>query len=362
MRPSTTATARCGSHFARLALPVELQRRRADDDRREGAVGLERRERLDGLAEALLVGEERAPRVAARSARRPTETARARRRARAATSAIGSPLDRARAADRRDAPRRARRAARSSVSAPAPSTATPCTREERVERLDDPRVDRQRAAARPRRRAACRTPRPIVGVPQHVEAQALAVERRCAAVSRAGGGSSPGQQRLDAAAARRRPGARRPRSASASAPARVSGASSTPVARRPSPSSSASGGVAGARRQHPPAAAVVARRVETWPTQRALDRRAARRRPRALARQVGEALEHVGDVDADPVVDRRPPLARVPVEAPPRDAAHDVDDVRVVGEARARRSARRRSPRRSSTFGAVGASSIGASR
>ena len=45
-----------------LALPVELQAGRADDDRGERVVGLERGERLDGLAEALLVGEERAPR------------------------------------------------------------------------------------------------------------------------------------------------------------------------------------------------------------------------------------------------------------------------------------------------------------
>ena len=44
-----------------LALPVELEVGGADDHRREGVVGLERGERLDRLAEALLVGEERAP-------------------------------------------------------------------------------------------------------------------------------------------------------------------------------------------------------------------------------------------------------------------------------------------------------------
>ena len=43
-----------------LAQPVQLEARRADDDRRVGVVGLERRERLDRLAETLLVGEERA--------------------------------------------------------------------------------------------------------------------------------------------------------------------------------------------------------------------------------------------------------------------------------------------------------------
>ena len=46
-----------------LAPPVELQRGRADDDGRVRVVGLERRERLHGLAETLLVGEEQAPRL-----------------------------------------------------------------------------------------------------------------------------------------------------------------------------------------------------------------------------------------------------------------------------------------------------------
>ncbi len=44
-----------------LAHPVELQARRADDDRRVGVVGLQRRQRLDRLAQPLLVGQERPP-------------------------------------------------------------------------------------------------------------------------------------------------------------------------------------------------------------------------------------------------------------------------------------------------------------
>ena len=44
-----------------LAHPVELQAGRADDDRRVGVVGLERRQRLDRLAKPLLVGQEGAP-------------------------------------------------------------------------------------------------------------------------------------------------------------------------------------------------------------------------------------------------------------------------------------------------------------
>ena len=48
--------------------------------------------------------------------------------------------------------------------------------------------------------------------------------------------------------------------------------------------------------------------------------------------QIGEAGEHVGDVDAGPVVGGRPPFLRVPVEAAARDPAHRCDDVRVVRE------------------------------
>ena len=50
-----------------LALPVELQAGRADHDRRVGVVLLEQGERLDGLAQALLVGDEQPPRLAART-------------------------------------------------------------------------------------------------------------------------------------------------------------------------------------------------------------------------------------------------------------------------------------------------------
>src|SRR5437764_5916354 len=46
-----------------LALPVQLHRCRADDYRRVGVVGLERGQRLDRLAQSLLVGEERTTRV-----------------------------------------------------------------------------------------------------------------------------------------------------------------------------------------------------------------------------------------------------------------------------------------------------------
>src|SRR5690242_21899740 len=46
-----------------LALPSELDRRRADDDRGIRVVSLERRQRLDRLAEPLLIGQECPPGV-----------------------------------------------------------------------------------------------------------------------------------------------------------------------------------------------------------------------------------------------------------------------------------------------------------
>ena len=72
-RPSMTATDRCGSHFGRLALPPELHRRWADDDRRERAIGLERGQCLDGLAEPLLVGQEHLPGIERVANPRPLE-------------------------------------------------------------------------------------------------------------------------------------------------------------------------------------------------------------------------------------------------------------------------------------------------
>ena len=91
-----------------LALPVELQRRRADDDRRVGVVLLQRGQRLDGLAQALLVGDEQPPRL---------ERVARRRRAGTGRSSPPSRGPRRRARRRRPrasgGPRRSRRRARS---------------------------------------------------------------------------------------------------------------------------------------------------------------------------------------------------------------------------------------------------------
>ena len=181
-----------------LALPVELQRRRADDDRRKGAVGLERRERLDGLAQTLLVGEKAAPRV-----QRVAHGGPLKRRELAAehrrdlVDRLGA--DRARAADRGDrrcvllaqrveheragavdarrrTSRRTRRAARRSTGR---SAACGCAR-------------RRRAACRTRRRRRC--PR--------ARRAGCARRRRCAPRSAAPAGE--GRRRVSSASTQRR--------------------------------------------------------------------------------------------------------------------------------------------------------------
>ena len=192
---STTATLRCGSQRRGLALPVELQRRRADDDRRERVVGLERRERLDGLAEALLVGEEARARVERRSARPPTGTARARRRAPPRPRGSARPPSRASGGSARS-PRRARRAARRAPARPSPSTSTGVQARgtRRAGSTTHGSIGSVRAcvlgAGQPAERGAG------VVVPQDVEAQALALE--------ALGRGQPRRRRLARRARRRR--------------------------------------------------------------------------------------------------------------------------------------------------------------
>ena len=134
-------------------------------------------------------------------------------------------------------------------------------RDERVERLDDPGVDRQRAAARvgagqlAERRAG-------VGVPQHVEADALAVERARRGQPRGRGRVDAAEQRLDAAPRAgvdadrllvdERLGARERQRREQRA---VGGARDRSRQQR-------LGRVAGARGERPPAAPVVARRAD----------------------------------------------------------------------------------------------------
>ena len=201
-------------------------------------------------------------------------------------------------------------------------------RHEGIQRLDDPGIDRQRAAALvgagefAERRAG-------VVVPEHVEADPLAVEGARRGQPR-GRRLDTRQQRLDAAPRARvdahsvlvvqclGAGERQGREQHA-----VRGAGQRAIEQL-------GGRLARPRGERPPAAAVIARGAdEADPA--AVDRRDPG--DDLVGRdEVGEAVEHTGDVHADPVVDRRPPLAPVPVKAPTRDPAHDVDDRRVVGE------------------------------
>ena len=235
-RPSTTATLRCGSQCAASRCPVELQRRRADDDRRVGVVGLERGERLDGLAEPLLVGEERAARVEhvahagplerlelaaehggdlRRSARR--SVARERRIAVAGLAVLGA--QRARA----PAPR-------------APSTSTSCSARKASSGSTQPRVERRSRAAR--LGAGQRVERLAgVGIPQHLEPQALAVDAARRGQPRGRRRRRPSSSALHAALARRRRAARSAaRAATCGVRRAVSGAEQRAVvAARPRP-------------------------------------------------------------------------------------------------------------------------------
>ena len=320
----------------RLALPVELQRRRAHDDRRERLVGLQRGKRLDRLAEPLLVGEERAASVEHVAHAGPLE-----RLERAAESCRHRgdrlALGRARGADRgarlgclRAQPLEHRRGQLRDLDA--------VQREERLERLAQPRVDRHRALALGTRQLPERQPR--VRIPQHLQPQARAVDavrrhepRRRRVVAQLqrgdaalGGGVEPRRllraQRVRGLLAerdkQRRLARRRAR------PGRLLERAldrALPQLRRH---------LSGRRLQHEPAAAVVAGGGHP-PEPAPLD--LAEPCGDLLARrQLREAAQHVGDVVRDPVLDRRPPLARVPVEAAVRDPAHDLDEVRVVGE------------------------------
>ena len=144
--PDTTVTERSRQPALGLALPVELEARRADDDGRVGVVGLQRGERLRPSCRgpARRPGTCAAP--AARRRRRRAGTAAARRRARPRPRAAAR---RARASGGRPrSPRRARARRRSSTSAAFGADLDAERAQVVLERLEQVRVDRQRAAVR----------------------------------------------------------------------------------------------------------------------------------------------------------------------------------------------------------------------
>ena len=217
MRPWMTATERCGSHLAVSRSQLSFSEAGQTTTAGIGVVGLERRQRLDGLAQALLVGQEGAPRAQRVAHARPLE---GRELAAEHGGGLGDRLAgrRARGADLAQrlvvlgaqlVERLRRRAVDGDV----------VQGQEGVERLDDPRVDGQRVAgldgAGQRVEGAG-----DVGVPEHVEAQEGPVDRL--ADGQARGAADPRRARATAMQRRAPPSMRAPprSSASASAPAR----------------------------------------------------------------------------------------------------------------------------------------------
>ena len=351
-RPSTTVERAVRQPARGLALPVELQRRRADDDRRERAVGLERGERLDRLAEALLVGEERAPRVQRRSARRPTGTARARRRAPRRPRRSARPRWRASCGSRISA---SSCSARSSASARRgePVDLDLVQGDEVVELLDDPRVERHRALGLRRRQALERGAR--VRVPQHLDLQPATADA--------------GPRRPAARAAASSPELRERHAALGGGVDARRGQLAQRLARAPPSSGRACGRRARRRRPRAPrgsspraCAAPTSRgrrgaSTPTLPDPAPLHARAATRPTSGARDEVREAVEHVGDVHRAPVVHGRPPLAARPSRS--AAAGSRARRRRCAGRTgtRARRSPRARAERRSSTFGRSGTGS-----
>ncbi len=306
-----------------LTLPPELHRRRADDDRRERVVGLERGERLDGLAKPLLVGEERAARIEHVVHPGPLE-----RRERAAEHRGGG-VDRLRltcagAADR--------------VGCGVALGEQPgkhlvgrlrhlhlVAGDEAVKFVGEPRVKRD--GARPLRARQLLERRPDVGIPDDLEAELLAVDAAEPHEPRRGRGLAGLDDRHAAVGGRVGAGGlllaqdgghllgqRGQKAAVVLDDDRLE----------------LLGERSGERLEDEPAAPVVPGGPDV-PDPPLADRRQpfgdVRRR-----RQLRVALEHLDDLHPRPVAGRRGPLAGVPVEAPERDRAHERDPTRVVRE------------------------------
>ena len=309
--PDTTATERCGSQCSRLALPVELERRGADHDGGVRVVLLERGERLDGLAEALLVGEERRAARAARRRRRRAGTGAARRRAPPRSPSAGAVVG-ARAADVVD--RRvvlgaqplqhlARRSAR--------PRRRRCAGSARAARRGTGRSGSERPCAS---HAGSARNAGIVSGSQLTSSVKRGSPTLSTSASVAGAGSWPTCSRVAQRSARL--SSRAPRSSSsASAISCENGSHSRPP--RSSARRELVRQLAGDRLQHERAAPVEPRGADAPdPAARRLGQPRASPRRRDEQRRV--ALDHALDVRRGGVGLRRPPLLRVPVEAAAR--------------------------------------------
>ena len=319
--PETMPTERCGQPVLGLAQPVELQARGADDDRRVAPSASSAASACDRLAEPLLVGQERPPRVQHVARRRRAGTGAARRRARPRPRAAGR---RGRASGaRRRSPRRARRAG---ARACAGRVGRDVDRERAqvvLERLEQVRVDRAPSGRAPPPPAAPGT-RGRVRVPVDVELEPrLADARRSARASLARAPGRPAGARRSGA--RAGPGARRAAPSSASA---TGCAERQPL--RPAALDRAAGEwlrqLAGDRRRDEPPVPSC-RAAVTRPTQpaaacasHALDlRRGAQRGWRSSTPCTYGAVASACGAHHS---------LRLPVEAPPGDRAHRVDDSR----------------------------------
>ena len=155
-----------------LTLPPELHRCGTDDDRRIRVVGLERGERLDGLAEPLFVGEERAARVEHVAHRGPLE------RRESAAEHRGGRVDRIRLSR----PGAADRVGRGVALGEEPGEHLVGglrhldveAGDEAVKFVGKPRVERD--GARPLRSRQLLEGGPDIGIPDDLEAELLAVD------------------------------------------------------------------------------------------------------------------------------------------------------------------------------------------
>ena len=315
-----------------LAQPVELEARGRDDDGRVGVVGLQRRQRLDRLAEALLVGDERAPRL-----QRVAHAGALERLELAAEAVLDLQRRRVLGAGAADVADRASSCSvRRSCSASQRVVGDVDAERAQVvlERLEQVGVDRQRAAVRLGGRQR-QERRHGVRVPVDLELEARLADRL--GERERGGRRARGRPAAaGCSASRAGPGGRRRASSSAAATASRERQRRAGCRARPRPAASSGGSSpATVSSRNAPRARRGGRRRRGRPSR--VTARASHSSTSSATRQPVVALEHALHVRRRRVGLRRPPLARLPVEAPAGDRAHRVHHVRRGTGTRRRR-------------------------
>ena len=257
MRPWMTATERCGSHLAVSRSQLSFSEAGQTTTAGIGVVGLERRQRLDRLAQALLVGQEGAPGAQRVAHARPLE---GRELAAEHGGGLGDRLAarRARGADlaQRLVVLGAQLVER--LLSAEPSTATSCRARKASSGSTTHGSMRQRVARPVGARAARRRRRRRRG-PRAPRGAGRSRRRVSLTASRAGGGSSPRSSDGDDSGARRRPCARRRELGQRLGARRGERRQQRAVLALDGALQQRLGDGARARAQDPPAAAVVAR-------------------------------------------------------------------------------------------------------